>query len=323
MLVIHDAVHAPELPRGVVATIGNYDGIHLGQRSVLELLRGRARETGLLAAVVTFDPHPLCVLRPEVPIRRLTTAAQKVALLEDAGMDALVLIRFTPEFSRLPARSFVRDFLHERLDAKEIYVGSRFAFGHRRGGDLSLLRQMGESFGFSAFAVEEVSYLQEAVSSTRIRTALSSGDVELARRLLGRPYEITGLVARGEQVGRKLGWPTLNVATDDALVPLSGVYACRARLAAEPQVFDAVTNIGVRPTVQARSALVVESHLLDFDADAYGQRVELHFYERLREEQRFPSMMELSEQIGRDAAVARRYFAGQQAMSLSESKADN
>ena len=314
MRVIRDAIHAADLPHGVIATIGNYDGIHRGQRSVLELVRGRARETGLLAAVVTFDPHPLTVLRPEVPLRRLTTAEQKEALLAESGIDAAVLIHFTPEFSRVPARSFVRDFLHERLGAKEIYVGSRFAFGHRRGGDLSLLRQMGDSFGFAAFAVDEVVDGDEAVSSTRIRKALAEGRVDLARRLLSRPYEITGLVARGAQIGRGLGWPTINVAPDNGLIPLGGVYACRVELGGRAESFDAVTNIGFRPTVQTTGQdpevrQVVESHILDFDGDVYGERVRLHFFERLREEQRFPSMIALAEQIGRDVEAARLYFA--------------
>ena len=310
MQVIRDAMHAADLPYGVIATIGNYDGIHLGQSSVLELVRGRARETGLLAAVITFDPHPLSILRPEFTVQRLTTAAQKEALLDQAGIDVVIELRFTAELSRLPARSFVRDFLHQRLGAKEIYVGSRFAFGHRRGGDLSLLRQMGESFGFSAFAVDEVTCDKEAVSSTRIRKALSEGDVDLARRLLGRPYEITGLVARGEQVGRQLGWPTINVAPDNALVPRDGVYACRVKLGGGPEIFDAVTNIGTRPTIYDKYQQVVESHLLEFNGDAYGERVDLSFYQRVRAEQKFPSMMELSEQIGRDVEATKRYFLG-------------
>ena len=318
MQVIHDAIHAPTLPHGVIATIGNYDGIHVGQRSVLELVRARARETGLLAAVVTFDPHPLTVLRPEVPLRRLTTATQKESLLDAAGMDLVAVVRFTPEFSRVPARSFVRDFLHERLGAKEIYVGSRFAFGHRRGGDLSLLRQMGESFGFAAFAVDEVTLGQEAISSTRIRTALAAGDVELAAKLLGRPYEITGLVARGEKVGRELGFPTINVAPDNELLPLDGVYACRVRLGGTGEVRNAVANIGTRPTLYDSYRRILESHLLDFDGDVYGERVELRFFQRLRAEQRFANIGELAEQIGKDVEATRRYFAtGVTSASLS------
>ncbi len=162
-----------DLPRGVIATIGNYDGVHRGQRGVLDLVDARARETGLQAVVVTFDPHPLSVLHPEVEISLLTTQAQKEALLDEAGVDYVVVVRFTPELAKMPARTFVRDFLWGALEAREIYVGSRFAFGHRREGDLSLLRQMGESYGFAAFAVDEVTHLGEPISSTRIRSACS------------------------------------------------------------------------------------------------------------------------------------------------------
>jgi riboflavin kinase/FMN adenylyltransferase len=313
--VIADAMHASELPHGVIATIGNYDGIHIGQRSVLDLVRSRARHAGLLSAVVTFDPHPMSVLRPEPPVIRLTTAAQKEALLDEVGMDLVVVIRFTPEFSRLPARSFVRDFLHERLGAKEIYVGSRFAFGHRRGGDLSLLQQMGESFGFSAFAVDEVTLEGEAVSSTRIRKALLDGEVALAQRLLGRSYEIGGLVARGDQVGRSLGFPTINVAPDNELLPLDGVYATEVYFPSQDECHRAVTNVGTRPTLYDSWRRVVESHLLDFDLDVYGEQVVLRFHERLREEKKFPSMMHLAEQIGRDAETARAYFAARELRS--------
>jgi riboflavin kinase/FMN adenylyltransferase len=309
MQVIHDALHAGDLPRGVVATIGNYDGVHRGQRRVLDLVNSRARAAGLHSAVITFDPHPLTVLHPEGAVRLLTTQAQKEALLDQADIDYVLVVRFTPEFARMPARSFVRDFLWGALEAREIYVGSRFAFGHRREGDLSLLRQMGETFGFAAFAVDEVTYLGEPISSTRVRNALAQGDVALARELLGRPYAITGLVARGDRMGKRLGWPTINLAPDNDLVPFDGVYASRVFFPSFPATFDAVTNIGTRPTVYENYQRVVESHILDFSADVYGETVELRFYKRLRGERTFPSMMDLSAQIGRDVETARAVFA--------------
>lgn len=309
MQVIHDALHASDLPRGVIATIGNYDGIHRGQLRVLDLVRSRAAETGLAATVITFDPHPVSVLRPETPVRLLTTQAQKEALLDEAGMDFVLVIRFTSEFSRIPARTFVRDFLCEALDAREIYVGARFAFGHRREGDLSLLRQMGESFGFSAFAVEEVRHGGAPISSTLVREALREGEVARARELLGRPYGIMGLVARGDRMGKRLGWPTINVVPDNELVPADGVYTSRVHFPSFPATFDAVTNIGTRPTVYENYQRVVESHILDFSADVYGERVELRFFKRLREERIFPSMMDLSAQIGKDVEAAREFFS--------------
>jgi riboflavin kinase/FMN adenylyltransferase len=315
MQVIHDAIHAADLPRGVIATIGNYDGIHRGQRSVLDLVKARAQATGLPAAVVTFEPHPLTVIHPEVAVRRLTTQQQKETLLDQAAIDFVLVVRFTPEFAKMPARTFVRDFLWGALEAREIYVGSRFAFGHRREGDLSLLRQMGETYGFSAFAVDEVTHLGEPISSTRIRDLLLEGDAGLARELLGRPYAITGLVARGDRMGKRLGWPTINLAPDNDLVPYDGVYASRVYFPSFPATFDAVTNIGTRPTVYENYQRVVESHILDFNADVYGETVELRFYKRLRDERTFPSMMDLSAQIGRDVETAREFFA-----SLRESE---
>lgn len=317
MQVIRDALHADDIPRGVVATIGNYDGVHIGQRAVLDLVRERARDLGVLAAVVTFDPHPIHVLRPEIPVPRISTQAQKEALLDEAGIDLVAVIRFTPEFSQIPARSFVRDFLHERLGAREIYVGSRFAFGHRRGGDLSLLQQMGRSYGFDAFAIEEVYLEGEAVSSTRIRRALLDGDVALAARLLGRPYQMTGLVARGNQLGRGLGFPTINVAPDNELIPRDGVYATRVGLPGMATL-RGVTNVGTRPTLYETWDRVVESHILDFEGDVYGERVELGFVERLRDERKFAGMMQLAEQIARDVAQARRTFEDLEARSRSE-----
>jgi riboflavin kinase / FMN adenylyltransferase len=315
--VIHDAMHAADLPRGVIATIGNYDGVHRGQRSVLDLVKARARETGLQAVVVTFDPHPLTVIHPEVAVKMLTTQAQKEALLDQADVDYVVVVRFTPEVAKMPARTFVRDFLWGALEAREIYVGSRFAFGHRREGDLSLLKQMGETYGFSAFAVDEVSHLGEPISSTRVRNALLEGDVALARELLGRPYAITGLIARGDRMGKRLGWPTINLAPDNDLVPFDGVYASRVYFPSFPATFDAVTNIGTRPTVYENYQRVVESHILDFNADVYGETVELRFYKRLRGERIFPSMMELSAQIGRDVETAREVFANLQETASS------
>jgi riboflavin kinase/FMN adenylyltransferase len=307
--VIHDAIHAGDLPRGVIATIGNYDGVHRGQRRVLDLVTARAKATGLQSAVVTFDPHPVTVIDPEVEIKLLTTQAQKEALLDRAAVDYVVVVRFTPELAKMPARSFVRDFLWGALEAREIYVGSRFAFGHRREGDLSLLRQMGETYGFAAFAVDEVTHLGAPISSSRIRNSLLEGDVALARELLGRPYALTGLIARGDRMGKRLGWPTINLAPENDLVPFDGVYASRVHFPSFPATFDAVTNIGTRPTVYENYQRVVESHILGFNADVYGETVELRFYKRLRDERTFPSMMELSAQIGRDVETARDVFA--------------
>jgi riboflavin kinase/FMN adenylyltransferase len=308
VLVVHDALHSTDLPRGGIGTLGNYDGVHRGQRAILDLVTARARAAGQSSMVVTFEPHPLTVLRPESAPRLISTPAQKERLLDEAGIDVVLVVRFTPEFSQTPARLFVRDFLHRGLDLREIYVGSRFVFGHKREGDLALLRQLGRDFGFDAFGVEEVVYAGEAISSTRIRSAIGEGAVESAWEMLGRPFSISGLIARGDRMGKRLGWPTINVVSENPLLPADGVYATRVFFPSFPGTFDCVTNIGTRPTLYENYQRVVESHILDFSADVYGERVELSFYKRLREERIFASVMDLSAQIGRDVETTREYF---------------
>lgn len=309
MLLVHDAWRASDLPEGGIAAIGNFDGLHRGQRAVIDLVRARAADAGLPSTVITFEPHPVAVLRPEAAPPRLTTAEKKERLIEEAGVDVLLVVRFTPEFSQTPARVFVREFLHQRLRLAEIYVGSSFVFGHRREGDLALLREMGESFGFAAFGVEQVSWQGERISSTRIRRALAEGRAEDAAAMLGRPYALDGIVVRGDRMGQRLGWPTINLKTEDQLVPLEGVYASSVYFPSFPASFHCVTNIGTRPTVYENYQRVVESHILDFQSDVYGERLELAFHKRLREERLFPSVMDLSAQIGRDVEATRDYFA--------------
>jgi len=269
----------------------------------------RARDLGVPSVAVTFDPHPLAVLAPERAPASLTTLQQKERLLDEVGVSVVLIVRFTRDLAKTPARLFVRDFLHGRLDLKEIYVGSRFVFGHQREGDLPLLRQMGESFGFAAFGVEEVMHKGERISSSRIRQALSEGRVEDAKEMLGRPYPVAGIIMRGDRMGQRIGWPTINVAPENKLLPADGVYAGRVFFPSYPATFDCVTNIGTRPTVYENYQRVVESHILDFKADVYGERAEVRFHKRLREERIFPSVMDLSAQIGRDVEATRDFFA--------------
>jgi riboflavin kinase/FMN adenylyltransferase len=309
MHVVQDAFNSRDLPHGGVATIGNFDGVHRGQRAILDRTVTRAGELGVPAVVVTFDPHPLAVLHPERAPVPLTTPKQKEALLGEVGIAVMLVVRFTPEFSRVPAQQFVREFLHEKLGLQEIYVGEDFVFGHQREGNLDLLRRMGEESGFAAHGMREVSWSGERISSTRIRQALSEGKTTEAAEMLGRPYSIAGTIARGDRMGQKLGWPTINVASENKLLPADGVYAARVFFPSYPATFDGVTNIGTRPTVYENYQRVVESHILDFKANVYGQRVELQFHKRLREERIFPSVMDLSAQIGRDVEATREYFA--------------
>ena len=308
MIVEHDAMSLPPVPVGTVAAIGNFDGIHRGQQHILNLLRERAAETGLESVVVTFEPHPLLVLHPQEAPDRLITIDQKGVLLDSHAVDRMSIVQFTPAVSQIPARSFVRDFLCHRLKVEEIYVGSRFTFGREREGDLSLLQTMGETFGFRAFGLEEVAYEGSAISSTRIRRALAEGRIEIANEMLGRAYSVTGLVVRGDRRGQKLGWPTINLAPDTRPPVMDGVYACTVRVASAEEVFLCATNVGTRPTVYEGARRLVESYILDFNRDVYGERVELKIYARLREERRFPSLEALSEQIEADVEATREYF---------------
>ena len=309
MIVVQDAFNASDLPRGGVGTIGNFDGVHRGQRSALDLVVARATELGAPSVVITFDPHPVAVLRPEMAPPLLTTLQQKEKLLEEAGISVVLVVRFNSELAKIPARRFVREFLHEKLDLKEVYVGASFMFGHGREGNLSLLQEMGEDLGFRAFGVNEVSYAGERISSSRIRRAIAEGKVGDAMEMLGRPYSIAGVIARGDRMGKRLGWPTINLVPENKLLPLDGVYASRVFFPTFPAMFDGVTNVGTRPTVYENYQRVVESHILEFKSDVYGERVELSFYKRLREERIFPTVMDLSAQIGRDVETTREYFA--------------
>ncbi|HKH48336.1 MAG TPA: bifunctional riboflavin kinase/FAD synthetase [Thermoanaerobaculia bacterium] len=324
MHVVQDAYasQSTDLPRGGIGTIGNFDGLHLGQRAIIDRVVARARELGVPSVVITFDPHPLVILRPDQAPVRLTTPEQKEKLLAEAGVDVVLVIRFTPEFSRVPARQFVRELLHERLDLREVYVGRTFVFGHGREGDLDLLQEMGSELGFRAFGVDEVVWSGERISSTRIRRSIGEGKVEDAAAMLGRPYSISGKIARGDRMGQRLGWPTINLVPEHKLVPLDGVYAGRVYFPSFPATFDCVTNIGTRPTVYENYQRVVESHVLDFKADVYGKRVEVSFYKRLREERIFPTVMDLSAQIARDVEATREYFVRRRALEQEGAPAE-
>lgn len=319
MLVIPEAWDSSDLPQHAVTTIGNFDGIHRGQRAILDRVVSRARELGAPSALITFDPHPLALLRPREAPARLTTAAQKERLVEEAGIDFLLVLAFDAELAARSADDFVRSFLVHQLAVREVFVGKTFHFGKRREGDVELLKRLGDKLGFDAEGVDEVRWEGEAVSSTRIRSALLDGRVEDAMAMLGRPYELVGEVLRGDRMGQKLGWPTINLRVADVLVPRDGVYATRVRLPGFPAPFDAATNIGTRPTVYENFHRVVESHILDFASDVYGQVVALGFFRRLREERIFPSIMDLSAQIGRDVEATRDHFAALRRRDVGQS----
>ena len=310
MEVARGSAALPAPPHRAVLTIGNFDGLHCGHRAILETVRERSAALGGTAVVYTFDPHPRKILQPDEAPGMLVTLDQKLELLEAAGMDLVVLERFDAEFARTPPERFVKVCIHERIRPIEVYVGYDFHFGRDREGSMRLLTEMAPHLGFSVTVIPEVTVGERDVNSTRIRVLLAEGEVGEAAVLLGRPYAVRGRVVKGEQRGRTLGFPTLNLAAESEVLPAHGVYAGRVRFLEEGapaagERFDAVINVGRRPTFAAEDPALAEAHLLDFDGDAYGRRVEIVFEHRLREERRFPGPDALREQIARDVEEGR------------------
>lgn len=297
--------------RGAVLTVGNFDGVHVGHRAIMETVTGRAEAVGGEAAVYTFEPHPRKVLQPDRAPRLLTTLDQKLERLEELGVDVVIVEPFDRDFAALPAERFVREILHERIHPVEVYVGYDFRYGRDREGSMRTLTELGPHLGFAVTIIPEVTVGERDVNSTRIRELLEAGRVEEAGELLARPYCVRGTVVEGERRGRTLGFPTLNLAPENEILPARGVYAGRVRFLDEGgpplgAVHDAVTNVGRRPTFHEREAVVPEAHLLDFDGDLYGRRVEVTFEHHLRAERRFEGVEALRAQIARDADEARR-----------------
>lgn len=297
--------------RGCVATIGNFDGVHLGHRAVFQRLLARGRELGLPATVITFEPQPMEVFAPESAPARLTRLREKLGALRASDIERVMLLEFGPRLAAMPAPEFVQRLLIEGLGVRFLLVGDDFRFGRGRTGDFALLRDMGrvaEANG-AGFAVEDlhtITHGAERISSTRVREALARGDLEQARHLLGRPYCLEGRVVHGDKRGRSIGFPTANIALHRRVSPVRGVYAVRVKgLGSEP--WPGVANIGTRPTVDGTSARL-EVHLFDFDQSIYGRHLEVELVLRLRDEQRFESFEALRAQIQRDAETARAFL---------------
>ena len=308
MQVFRDALASTDLPRGAVTTIGNFDGVHLGHQKIVSSVVARASEQGRPSVAITFEPHPLKVLHPELAPKMIQTLAQKEESLESLGLDALLVIPFTRDFSLTEPEAFVLDFLVRRLRTSEVLLGAHFAFGRGKRGNLDLLKSLGPSSGFAAEGVPEVLREGAPVSSTRIRESIRKGDIVGANAMLGRPHVLDGLIARGDRMGRRIGFPTINLRPENELYPADGVYFSRVFFKSFGKEFDCVTNIGRRPTVYEDYETTIESYILDFSSDVYGERIRLFFYDRVREERTFPSMLELTAQIGRDIEATREYF---------------
>lgn len=287
-----------------VITIGNFDGVHLGHQALFETAIQRAKVIGGTSVAMTFEPHPMRVLRPAVNLPLITPADQKLELIAQMGMDVVLCIRFDENLAELSADDFVEKLLVNRLQAEEVVVGYNFTFGRKGLGDLDLLRAKGERFGFLVHVVGPVEVQGRPVSSTRVRQLVEACDLEAARLLLGRHYRIAGVVVSGHGRGGKLlGFPTANLKVVDELLPGGGVYAVLVEH--DGGVLEkGVTNIGSNPTF-SDGGLNVETHLLDFKGDLYGKRIFVHFVAHLRDEKKFGSPQELAAQIAKDIDLAR------------------
>ena len=298
----------PRLPSGAVVTVGTFDGVHLGHRAVIDLVVQRARETNRASVVVTFEPHPLAVLRPETAPGRLTLAGERTAALAETELDYLVVVRFDQKLARLDPEGFVRQVLMERCRLAELVVGHDHGFGRGRSGDLDTLRALGARFGFQVDGVDPVlDSAGQPISSSRIRGAVLEGRFDEAAGWLGRPYRVSGRVVRGEGRGRRLGVPTLNLAPPPGkLLPPDGVYAVRVEWGRG--VALGMMNQGFRPTV-GDGRRWLEAHLFEFDQDLYDREVRIEWVARLRDIQRFESLDVLKSQLMRDREAAMAVLA--------------
>jgi riboflavin kinase / FMN adenylyltransferase len=293
---------------GCVATIGNFDGVHLGHRAVFAELRKVGDALGLPATVITFEPQPLEYFQPEMAPSRLTRLREKLMVIKSAGIDYVLVLHFGRRLATMGAEAFIDEILVRGLGVRHLYVGDDFRFGRARSGDMPLLRAAGEDFGFRVDDLRTVSDGGERISSTRIRKLLVSGDLAEAARLLGRPYTICGRVSHGDKRGRTIGFPTLNIQLHRPVSPLRGVYAVRVHGIGDEELAG-VANIGSRPTLQGDPRFLLEVHLFDFDRDVYGAHVSVEFIAHLRDEMKFDSFAALREQIDVDARRARELLA--------------
>jgi len=319
MSVITDLKQLEQPLRNPVLTIGNFDGVHKGHLTLFGMVKERARAIDGQSVLMTFDPHPIKIIKPGNGPRLITLTQQKLELIDKANIDVVFCIPFTREFAAISARDFVEHILVNRIGVREVVVGYDYTFGHKREGNIRFLKETGEIFGFAVHVVEPVYVSGKLVSSTSIRKRVQDGNLAEARELLGRDYQVCGTVVRGKnRGGRLLGVPTANLELIDELVPKVGVYAVNVII--DNQTLNGVTNIGYNPTF-GKGPFSVETHILDFDGDLLGKTIRVLFIERLRDERPFGSIKDLSEQIARDVLKARRLFDSQ-GKSLDKNLAD-
>jgi riboflavin kinase / FMN adenylyltransferase len=305
MRLFHGTDNA-DIQRPTVLTLGVFDGLHLGHQLIVRTVVERARIVGAVPTVITFDPHPRSVLHAESSPPLLQTLDQKVEGFGVLGIEQTIVIRFTKEFSQIPATDFLADVVKERLHAREVYLGRGFAFGHNREGNIELLKKVSNELEFVAGEVPEVRLRDQRVSSSKVRQLLSEGKVNLARRMLGRPYGVEGRVERGQERGHMLGFPTANLHPQNRVIPRNGVYITGVLI--DGQWRRSVTNVGTRPTFETATEPSVETFVMNWSGDLYGDVIRVRFLYRLRDEKKFESLEQLKTQIERDVNRAESYF---------------
>lgn len=304
MEILRSIAELERLPGPLFAAIGVFDGIHLGHQAVISTSAQHAREAGGTAVVITFDPHPAKVLRPEQAPHLLTATQHKVALIRDLGVAHLLILRFDREFAATQPEEFVLDLVRHSKPLREICVGHEWSFGKGRAGNLALLMELGRQHHFDVVGIQPVTVKGAVVSSTAIRRAVETGDFSTAAEMLGRDYTILGTVKRGAQLGRQLGYPTANLSAHNEQFPPNGVYVAEARL--DGIVYPGVVNLGHRPTIAGGTAeRLLELHLFDLDREIYGQDIEVRFVRYLRAEKKFEDTKALAAQIAEDVKQAR------------------
>ena len=287
---------------GLCAAMGNFDGVHIGHQKLLEETRRQAKIAGLPSAVITFDPHPLKLLRPDIALTLIKTEKQKQHLILSLAIENLIVLPFTRMLSQLTPQQFVEEVIVDALRVRVLFVGEDFRFGHGRAGGLAELKKFGAPHGLQVRPARPVKVRGRAVSSSWIRELIGAGDMTLARKLLGRPYYLEGTVIGGDHRGRALGFPTANLLIENELYPRYGVYATRVWLRGRPH--PAVTNVGLRPTFAGGRAPLIETHIPGFSGNLYGHAMSLEFLKFLRPEQKFSGPEALMKQIAKDTAAA-------------------
>ncbi|KAF0152948.1 MAG: riboflavin biosynthesis protein RibF [Ignavibacteria bacterium] len=305
-MIVYSDRFEKDKTRSSVVTVGSFDGLHLGHLKILQKVKQVAQESDFDSFVVTFDPHPRSVLAQNSEVSILTSLDEKKWIIEEAGIENLMVIHFTREFSQLTSDEFIKKFVLEKLNASHMVIGHDHKFGRDRLGDENKLREIGAQLGFDVTAVAAECLNKVTISSTKVRNFLFAGELDIANQFLGRLYSICGIVVKGAQRGRTLGFPTANIQVDDPkkAIPKNGVYVVRCSLGKES--YYGVMNIGFRPTFENKQEIVPEAYILNFDRDIYGEKIKIEFVKRLRDEKKFESKGSLIQQIETDKKEAEK-----------------